>query len=185
MSPHQERSYRQGQGESTKKSSSKKKKKKKKGSPSSSSSYSDSSYSSTDSSSDSDGSSSDGKKKKSKKKKSQKDDNNNKSLAKAKSKGRKEIKIQKLTQSMEEAQKGMLDMVRGLGLPEAIQKQFEEQQLEAKSNGKDKGKAEPLLKMLQWKELLEANKKASSLPPTPAKAGLFTAACEKVKATPR
>ena len=41
--------------------------------------------------------------------------------------------------------------------------------------------------MSQWnlKELLESNKKAASLPPTPVKAGLFTVACEKVKATPR
>ena len=97
--------------------------------------------------------------------------------------------IQKLTQSMEEAQKGMLDMATELrelrGLPDAIQKQFEEQQ--AKSDGKDKEKPEPLITMVQWKELLETNKKASSLPPTPAKAasGLFTAACGKVKATKR
>ena len=33
--------------------------------------------------------------------------------------------------------------------------------------------------------MLESNKKAASLPLTPAKAGLFTAACEKVKATRR
>ena len=39
--------------------------------------------------------------------------------------------------------------------------------------------------MSQWKSLHESNKKASSLPPTPVKAGLFTAACEKPKATPR
>ena len=64
-----------------------------------------------------------------------------------------------------------------------IQKQFDEQQ--DKHNGKDKEKDEPLLTMLQWKELLATNKKASSLPPTPAKAGLFTSACEKVKAIPR
>ena len=110
--------------------SSSKKKKKTKGSPSSSSSYSNSPFSSTDSSGDSDDSSSDGKKKKSGGNKSQKDDNNNSSSAKAKSKARKENKIQKLTQSMEEAQKGMLDMATELrelrGLPEAIQKQFEE-----------------------------------------------------------
>ena len=37
--------------------------------------------------------------------------------------------------------------------------------------------------MSQRKALLESNKKASSLPPTPVKAGLFTAACEKVTAT--
>ena len=88
---------------------------------------------------------------------------------------------------MEEAQKGMLDMATELhelrGLPEAIQNQFEEQQ--AKSDGKDKEKAKPLMTMSQWKALLETNKKASSLPPTPAKAGLFTSACETVKATPR
>ena len=37
--------------------------------------------------------------------------------------------------------------------------------------------------MSQWKGLLKSSKKASSLPPTPAKAALFTAVCEKVKAT--
>ena len=97
---------------------------------------------------------------------------------------------------MQKAQKGMLDMATQLrelrGLPEAIQKQFEEQQ--AKSDGKDKEKAEPLMTMSQWKELLETNKKASTLPPAPAncKAGLHSSlcqalcrACEKVKATPR
>ena len=42
-----------------------------------------------------------------------------------------------------------------------------------------------MLTMSQWKELLASNKKATSLPPTPVKAGLFTVACEKVKATPR
>ena len=41
------------------------------------------------------------------------------------------------------------------------------------------------LTMSQWTALLESNKKASSLPLIPVKAGLFTAACEKVKATPR
>ena len=58
-------------------------------------------------------------------------DDNDKPSAKAKSKAKKENKIQKLTQSMDEAQKGMLEMateLRGLrGLPKAIQKQFEEQ----------------------------------------------------------
>ena len=49
------------------------------------------------------------------------------------------------------------------GLPEAIQKQFEEQQ--QKANGKDTEK-EPLLTMSQWKAPLETNKKASSLPVT-------------------
>ena len=70
---------------------------------------------------------------------------------------RKENKICKLTQSMEEVQKGMLDMATELrevkGLPEAIQNEFDEQQ--AKSDGKEKEKAEPLLTMSQWKELLE------------------------------
>ena len=51
---------------------------------------------------------------------------------KSKSKATKENKIQELTQFVEEAQKGMLDMATELrelrGLPEAIQKQFEEQQ---------------------------------------------------------
>ena len=65
------------------------------------------------------------------------------------------------------------------GLPKAIQKQFEEQQ--ERSEGKDKGNPEPLLTMPQWKELLESNKKATSLPPTPVKAGLFTAACTSVQ----
>ena len=37
--------------------------------------------------------------------------------------------------------------------------------------------------MSQWKALLESNKKASSLPPTPVKAGLFTTACGEFKAT--
>ena len=69
------------------------------------------------------------------------------------------------------------------GLPEAIQKQFEEQQ--TKATGTDDEMPEPLMTMSQWKALLESNKKASSLPPAPVKAGLFTAACEKVKATPR
>ena len=39
--------------------------------------------------------------------------------------------------------------------------------------------------MSQWKELLETSEKAFSLPPTPAKVELFTAACEEVNATPR
>ena len=59
---------------------------------------------------------------------------------------------------MEEAQKGMLDMATELrklrGLPKAIQKHFEEQQLQERSEGKDKGKPEPLLTKSQWKELL-------------------------------
>ena len=80
----------------------------------------------------------------------------------------------------------MLDMATELrelrGLPEAMKNQFDEQQ--AKSVGKEKEEAKPLLTMSQWKVLLESNKKASSLPPTPAKAGIFTAACEKVKAAP-
>ena len=84
---------------------------------------------------------------------------------------------------MEEAQKCMLDMATELrelrGLPKAIQKQFEEHQ--ERSEGKDKGKPGPLLTMSQWKELLESNKKATSLPPTPVKAGLFTAACANIK----
>ena len=166
--------------------SSSKKKKKKKGSSSSSSSYSDASSSSADSSGDSGDSSGDVKKNKSRKKKSRRDDND-KPSATAKSKAKKENKIQKLTQSMEEAQKGMLEMATKLhelrGLPKAIQKQFKEQQ--ERSEGKDKGKPEPLLTMSQWKELLASNKKATSLPPTPVKAGLFTAAGANIKATPR
>ena len=106
---------------SHKKNSSQKKKKKKKGSSSSSSSYCDSFASSADASSDSDDSSGDGKKKKSKKNKSRKDDNNDKTSAKAKSKVRKENKIQKLTQSMEDVQKGMFNIATELresrGLP--------------------------------------------------------------------
>ena len=39
--------------------------------------------------------------------------------------------------------------------------------------------------MSQWKAPLESNMKASSRPPTPVRAGLFTTACEKNKATPR
>ena len=81
----------------------------------------------------------------------------------------------------------MLDMVTELrelrGLPEAIQKQFHEQQ--KKTIGKEDDVPEPLLTMSQWKALLESNKKASSLPPTHVKAGLFTTACEKFRATPR
>ena len=79
---------------------------------------------------------------------------------------------------MEGSQKGMFNMATELKLrelrrlPEAIQKQFKERQ--AKSDGNDKEQAEPLLTMLQCQELLETNKKASSLPPTPAKAELFT-----------
>ena len=118
-----------------------------------------------------------------KKKKSKKDDNVDKTSTKATSKVRKENKIQKLTQSMEEAQKGKLDVATKLrelrGLPELIQQQFDEQQddFQEEHDGKDKEKGEPLLKMSQWEELLETNKKASPLPPTPTKAGLFTVAC--------
>ena len=86
---------------------------------------------------------------------------------------------------MEDAKKGVLDMATELrelrGPPEAIQKQFDE--LQAKSDGKEKEKADPLLTIPQWEELFASNKKASSPPPIPAKAGLFTSACEKVKAT--
>ena len=69
------------------------------------------------------------------------------------------------------------------GLPEAIQKQFSAQQ--KRTTGKDDDVPEPLMTMSQWKAILESNKKASSLPPTPVKAGLFTTACDKIKATPR
>ena len=70
-------------------------------------------------------------------------------MAKAKSKAKKENKIHKLTQlSMEEAQKGMLEMATELrelrGLPKVIQKQFEEQQ-----------------EISEVKELLASNKKAT------------------------
>jgi len=41
------------------------------------------------------------------------------------------------------------------------------------------------MKMSRWKAPLESNKKASSLPPTPVTAGLFTTACKKIKVTPR
>ena len=58
------------------------------------------------------------------------------------------------------------------GLSEATQKQFEEQQ--KKATGEDDEMPEPLMTMLQWKALLESNKKASSLPLTPVKAGLFS-----------
>ena len=54
--------------------------------------------------------------------------------------------MQKRAESMEEAQKGIpnttLELCERRGLPESIQKQFEEQQ--AKRNGKDKEKAVPL-----------------------------------------
>ena len=74
------------------------------------------------------------------------------------------------------AQQGRLAMATELrelrGLPRAIQKQFTEQQ--EKSEGKEKEKPEPLLTLSLWKELLATNKKATSLPPTPVKAGLFT-----------
>ena len=69
------------------------------------------------------------------------------------------------------------------GLPEAIQKQFEEQQKKATGKDDEKDLEGPLTAMSQWKALLDSNKKASSLPPGPVKAGFFTAACEKVKAT--
>ena len=68
---------------------------------------------------------------------------------------------------------------------EAIQTQFEEQQAQSDGDWKDKEKPEPLMTMSQWKELLETSEKAFSLPPTPAKVELFTAACEEVNATPR
>ena len=71
------------------------------------------------------------------------------------------------------------------GLPEAIQKQFEEQQ--KKTTGKDDNVPEPPMTMTlsQWKALLESINNASSLPPTPVEAGRFTTACEKINATPR
>ena len=47
------------------------------------------------------------------------------------------------------------------GLPKLIQKQFGEHQ--EKHNGNDEEKAELLLTMSQWKELLATNKKAFSL----------------------
>ena len=125
-------------------------------------------------------------KKKSKKKKSKKD-GDDKVTTKAKSKAKKDNPIQTLTQSVKEDQAKMLDMAtepewRVQRPPEAIQKQFEEQQNQ--TSGNDKDMPEPLLEVTQWKALLESNKKASSLSPTPVKAGLFTAACEKIEATP-
>ena len=135
-----------------KQSSSKKKKKKKTDSSSSPSSYSDPSSSSTDSSSDSDDSLSDGRamlRRRNRRKQSLKKTTTS-------IKVRKENQIQKLTKSMEEAQKGMhadamLNMATELrelrGLPELIEKQFDEQQ--EKHNGKDEEKAEPLLTMSQ------------------------------------
>ena len=57
--------------------------------------------------------------------------------------------MQTLKQSMEEAQKGMLDVATELrevrGMPEWIQKQLNGQQ--EKHNGKDKEKAKPLRTM--------------------------------------
>ena len=73
------------------------------------------------------------------KKEPHRDDSNDKTSAKAKNKAKKENKIQKLTHSTEEAQKGMLEMATELrelrGLPKASQKQFGEQQ--ERSEGKD------------------------------------------------
>ena len=60
--------------------------------------------------------------------------------------------------------------LRGRRLPEAIQIQCEEHQ--KKATRKANGKEEPLMTMPQWKVLLESNKNASSLPPTPVEAGL-------------
>ena len=57
-------------------------------------------------------------------------------MTKATSKARKENKIQKLTQSVEAAPKGMLNMATELrelrGLPEAIQKQFDEDRMNSR-----------------------------------------------------
>ena len=83
--------------------------------------------------------------------------------------------------SVEEAQKGLIGVAAELrelqGLPEAIQKHFEEQW--KKSTGKDNDMPEPLMTMSQWKAFLESRKKAVSLPPTLVKDGLFTTACKK------
>ena len=70
------------------------------------------------------------------------------------------------------------------GIPAAIQKTFDEQQ---RSEAKGSEPApEPLLTLSQWKALQETNKRERSLPATPVKKpGLFTAACEKVRLTPR
>ena len=127
-----------------------------------------------------------GRRRRRRKKKSKKDGDDKSTIkALAKSNARKENKIQKLSQSAEEAQKGMLGMANELrklrGLPEVIQKQFEEQQ--KTTTGNDNNVPEPLMTMSQWKALLESNKKASSLSPAPVKAGLFTTACKKIKAT--
>ena len=122
-------------------------KKTSRGSSVSSTSCCDSSSTSSDSSIDSDDSSnsSDDKKKKSKKKEPEEGDGDDKLTAEAKSKTRKENKRQKLPQSDEEAQNLMLDMATELrelrGLPEAIQKQLEEQQKAAA--GKDEEKDAP------------------------------------------
>ena len=69
------------------------------------------------------------------------------------------------------------------GLPAVIKKSFDQQLSEAKGANPA---PEPLLTLSQWKALQETNKKEQSLPPTPVKPGLFTAACEKVRIiTPR
>ena len=64
------------------------------------------------------------------------------------------------------------------GLPAAIQNPFDVQLSNAR--GADPA-PEPSLTLSQWNELQEMHKKERSLPPTPVKPGLFTAACGKVR----
>ena len=130
---------------------------------------------------------SDNKKKQSKKKKTKKSSSDDKPSAAAKSKSRKEKKVQKLTNGLEEPNKAMIEMAAELrelrGIPAAIQKTFDNQCSEAKGS---EPAPEPLLTLSQWKALQETNKKERSRPATPVKKPwLFTAACEKVRLTPR
>ena len=74
-------------------------------------------------------------------------------------------------------------MDRGFPAATCIRKTFDDQRSEAKGS---EPALEPLLTLSQWKALQETNKKERSLPATPVKKpGLFTAACEKARLTPR
>ena len=74
--------------------------------------------------------------------------------------------------------------LRGLPALAAIQKTFDQRLSEARGANPV---YELLLTLSQGRELHETNEKERSLPPTPVKIGLFTAAaCEKVRiVTPR
>ena len=119
-----------------------------------------------------------------------KKDDDDKLTAKAKSKARKENKIQKPHSICRRNSEG--DARHG-NRASRVKRPTRGDPFESSSKnsrrkpctGKDDEKEEPLMVMSQWKALLESNNKASSLPPTTVKPGLFTAACEKVKTTPR